>query len=141
MLPRKRVHRTLWFHASHERDVVPLLEMLSDAQTSRVSEDDHGELGAHHGEDEKNGSVSLFDEVCFVEIDSGRPSRFTPPTAKEILSRHNIPVVSLDNETSSEASGSLGYGSGAWQRTMEQVTYFGYFHTFEFIKHLTPVAS
>lgn len=98
--------------------------MLSDAQTSRASEDDHGGLGAHHGEDKKNGSVPLFDEVCFVEINSGRPSRFTPPTAHEILSRHGVPVVSLGDETSSEASGSLGYGSGAWQRTMEQVTEF-----------------
>lgn len=89
-----------------------------------MSEDDNGGLGAHRGEGEENGSVPLFDEVCFMEINSGRPSRFTPPTAQEILSRHGVPVVSLGNETSSEVSGSLGYGSGAWQRTMEEVTEF-----------------
>ena len=109
----------LWFYASHERDVVPLLEALASARASHASM--IGALELRRSEDAKEEGP-LFDEVCFMEFNSGRPSRFTPPTARELLSRHDVPVVSLDQMESNEDSDPRGHGSGDWQRTLEQVT-------------------
>lgn len=83
----------------------------------------------------------LFDAVWFVEVPSGRPSRFTPANAQEILEPHGLStasgleetqVPSWDHEVASDGQSVRigldgknetqgGEVAGAWQRTLEQV--------------------
>lgn len=141
----------LWFNASHERDVVPLLDMLASAR--RREPCSGGASGNATNTTDKDGDADgdapLFDEAWFMEVNPGRPSRFKPPTAQEILAPHGMsPAVAgiagassvgcgpfSDDPKGEEPSGGAapgcgeekaggagaGSGAGAWQRTLEQV--------------------
>ncbi|CAM9652219.1 unnamed protein product [Scytosiphon promiscuus] len=150
--------RILWFNASHERDVVPLLDMLASArrraQQGGASNNNHSSStigaisrgivtredgsGDGDGDTKSDGDdVPLFDEAWFMEVNPGRPSRFKPPTAEEILAPlgiHPSPVAppaadaarlegAADTAASSGRRAEEGGGAatGAWQRTLEQV--------------------
>lgn len=146
--PRRRIHgtrcrRVLWFNASHERDVLPLLDLLASA---RARTHGHKIRGCGNISDSspdglaQDDDAPLFDSACFMEVPPARPSRITPPTAQEILAPRGMSPVDQANAeglgaVSSEAcacaagEGERGdtvpeareVGSGGWQRTLEQV--------------------
>lgn len=141
---QRRVRRVLWFHASHERDVVSLLEPLVSARGGDVDALQAENSSTSAPGSQENLSLSddgrhlpFFDEAWFMGIKQVRPSRFAPPTAREILRGHGLDVQGVSEgpgRTQSanslrvtvepdEASGrSQGAESTAgWQRTLEQV--------------------
>lgn len=138
----------LWFNASHERDVVPLLDPLASARqrvACRRSRKSGNNSGVDDdGDDGDEADAPLFDEAWFMEVNPGRPSRFTPPTVQEILSPHGVLPVAVTRggvghepppddevlqsrekeEEEKERDGGAEAKAGAWQRTLQQVTFF-----------------
>eukprot|EP00752_Nemacystus_decipiens_P006525 g5876.t1 len=142
---RRRRRRVLWFNASHERDVVPLLGILASARRRVLRT---GSSNSSTGNNANEDDAPLFDEAWFMKVNSARPSRFALPTAQEILGPHAMsPAVvgqEMDSTTSSLPGGSKDTardevpaaamsgrqekkeasaetGEGAWQRTLQQV--------------------
>lgn len=146
---RQRSQRVLCFNASHERDILPLLNPLVRARardintlvTTEVRQTD-ARIQENNNEDCDEGKP-LFDAVWFVKVPSARPSRFTPATAQEILARHGLSTTSGlgetkvldcdDKVTSDDQSIRMGSngnsrggspiktGTQAWPETLEQV--------------------
>ncbi|CAN0414824.1 unnamed protein product, partial [Ectocarpus sp. 8 AP-2014] len=90
---KRRCRRVLWFNASHERDVVPLLDMLASARRREACDGSSGNATNttnRDDDDDADGDTPLFDEAWFMEVNPGRPSRFRLPTAQEILAPHGI---------------------------------------------------
>ena len=144
----------LWFNASHERDVVPLLGTLASARrrapcsgrSSRPSSSSSSSSSSVNEDD-----APLFDEAWFMKVNPARPSRFAPPTAREILAPHAVSPAVVGQEVGSATSGLPGgsidttngegpqdaassgrpeekeeeasaeTGEGAWQRTLQRV--------------------
>ncbi|CAM9246621.1 unnamed protein product [Pylaiella littoralis] len=150
----RQTRRVLWFNASHERDVVPLLGPLASARKrvpcrrSRRGDDDvdvddgDGSNGGVVEGDDNDDEVDapLFDDAWFMEVNLGRPSRFTPPTVQEILSPLGVSPAAVAHAGAGhggppdaeevrrreveEKEGKYGGAeakAGAWQRTLQQV--------------------
>lgn len=99
---QRRRRRVLWFNASHERDVVPLLGTLASARRRAPCGRRSNSSSTNVNEDRED-DAPLFDEAWFMEVDPARPSRFAPPTAQEILTPHVLspavaPVVGQEAE-------------------------------------------
>lgn len=100
----------LWFNASHERDIVPLLDALASARrraSSRRLEDSNSNAATSDdgdGDDNKDDGP-LFDEAWFMEVNPGRPSRFAHPTAQELLAPHYPPPASVASVVSGGSEG------------------------------------
>lgn len=141
---RRRVQRVLWFHASHERDVLALLDPLASARVCETRES-HSK-NSHRaveglGVAEHDSSAVLFDEVYFMKLSSMRPSRFKPPTAREILQPYGLPVATeaqltigkrelmslFDSDKAAKERSTPSDGlsepesTRTWQQTLEQV--------------------
>ncbi len=112
---RGRRRRVLWFNASHERDIVPLLDTLASARrraSSRRREDSNSNIATNDDEDDDDDDddkddAPLFDEAWFMEVNPGRPSRFAHPTAQELLAPHFPPPASVASVVSSGGSGGV----------------------------------
>lgn len=147
--------------------MVPLLDMLVSARAGSARKqdglgencgngncDDRAEGGRDNASvdnDDDDDDAPLFDAVWFLMVSPGRPSRFTPPTAKEILAPHGVSLAPVGhggavggtravdlvgkNDAVSCGAEEEGEGrsgtapefqkdtaTGAWQRTLEQVT-------------------
>lgn len=144
----RRTRRVLWFNASHERDVVPLLAPLASARQpvpcrrkSRGNRRSGNNVDVDAGDgsngnidnDEEEADAPLFDEAWFMEVNPGRPSRLTPPTVQEILSPHGVSLVAVargeggalrhQEEGEEVKCDGTEAKAGAWQRTLQQVTF------------------
>ncbi|CBJ26031.1 conserved unknown protein [Ectocarpus siliculosus] len=112
----RRCRRVLWFNASHERDVVPLLDMLASARRRESCDGSSGNATNttnKDDDDDADGDTPLFDEAWFMEVIPGRPSRFKLPTAQEILAPHGIsPAVAAAAATSAGMAGASSVSSG-----------------------------
>lgn len=107
----------LWFNASHERDVVPLLDMLASARRrepcSGASGNATNTTTKDDDDDDADRGTPLFDEAWFMEVNPGRPSRFKPPTAEEILAPHGMsPAVAAAAATPAGIAEASSAGSG-----------------------------
>jgi folylpolyglutamate synthase/dihydropteroate synthase len=106
----------LVFNCSHERDVLPLLQMLATATIS----------SSNSSTDDSSGAQPLFTEVYFVSTD-GRPSRFALPTAAQLLEHSGIPLINTSCSSSSSSSNGNSSSSSdnnsaqQWQRTLAAV--------------------
>lgn len=142
---RSRRMRVLWFYASHERDMLSLLDMLASARAPHQSEcnrtghphidDDSGAASMNEGVDAAGNDADdcnvgadrhdapLFDMACFMEVIPGRPSRFMLPTATEILARHGVACVPFDSPEMVQAEADVGSDSKECQvkETMQGV--------------------
>lgn len=144
----RRRRRILWFNASHERDIVPLLDMLASARR-RGKETNHNHSSSRNessGDVDDDDDTPLFDEAWFMEVTPGRPSRFRHPTAQEILAPLGVSPsagvatavanaatatreATLDGPSDGAVSSGRqqdaeeGAGAGAWQRTLKQVMF------------------
>jgi folylpolyglutamate synthase/dihydropteroate synthase len=106
----------LVFNCSHERDVLPLLQMLA---TATISSKNSGT------DTDSSGAQPLFTAVYFVSTD-GRPSRFALPTAAQLLEHSGIPLINTTSSSSSNASIDSSSSSDnnavqQWQRTLAAV--------------------
>jgi folylpolyglutamate synthase/dihydropteroate synthase len=108
----------LVFNCSHERDVLPLLQMLATAtiNSSNSSTDN-----------DSSGAQPLFTAVYCVSTD-GRPSRFALPTAAQLLEHSGIPLINTDSSNNSSTSSNNSNSSSSdnnsaqqWQRTLAAV--------------------
>lgn len=154
---RGRQRRVLWFNTSHERNLVPLLDPLASArEPARGMIGETSDLAGRGVEYNKPGYQvrPLFDEAWFMELAPGRPSRFTPATAKEILQPYGLSTTTVEsmkeatpaakrrnnstslcrpNEDRGKEGGTASSNEqprraaeamGGWQQTLEQVIYF-----------------
>lgn len=135
--------RVLWFNASHERDVVPLLDSLASARARLYGQQigdgvDNNSNGSTDGRAQFDDGVPLFDSAWFMEVPPARPSRVTPPTAQEILAPHGMGAASSGAYACTSAEGDRGdtapealeAGTAVWQRTLEQVILFRLLNVF-----------
>lgn len=124
----------LWFNASHERDVVPLLDSLASARARTYGQQledgvNNNNNGSTDDRVQLGDDAPLFDSAWFMEVPPGRPSRVTPPTAQEILAPHGMGAASSGAHACTSGEGERGdtapeareTGAGVWQRTLEQV--------------------
>lgn len=131
---------------------MPLLDTLASARAARSCNMLDTLNDRCDRETEKDAiahdDAPLFDAAWFMEVNPGRPSRFTPPTADNILAPHGVPLVPIRRGTalgvdvaasvgpsgsglpSSGSEGQQGVapespedGAGAWQRTLEEVNF------------------
>ncbi|CAM9818258.1 unnamed protein product [Ectocarpus sp. 12 AP-2014] len=113
---KRRCRRVLWFNASHERDVLPLLEMLASARRREPCNGSSGNATnttKKDDDDDADGDKPLFEEAWFMEVHPGRPSRFKLPTAREILAPHGMfPAVPAAAATPAGMAGASSVGSG-----------------------------
>lgn len=135
--------RVLWFNASHERDIVPLLDSLASARARTYGQQiggcvNNNSNGSTDGRAQFDDGAPLFDSAWFMEVPPARPSQVTPPTAQEILAPHGLGAASSGAHACTSAEGERGdtapevreAGTAVWQRTLEQVLLFRLFNVF-----------
>ena len=108
--PAERTERVLLFHCGHERNPVPLLDLIqSSGETPRT----------RGGE----GAAPLFHRVFFCRPDSERPSAQRKASAAELLAEAGVaPLVpSLGRNGADKPTPDPGTGTGTWQDTLASV--------------------
>ena len=103
--------RFLIFNCSHERNPVPLLDMIQSTNQPR---------NAVENGDERKMHKALFDQVYFCRADSERPSALEKGSARELLKDAGINTAEEEIETSGTVKERETEGK-TWQDTLANI--------------------